>query len=54
MKIGDLDALIRAVCPHIDGCNSDGVIWFQPQATAAEIAAAQAVMATNLPNLVTS
>ena len=50
MKLADLHALIAAVCP-IEGVDSTGRIVFLPSATPAEQAAAQAVMAANLPNL---
>ena len=43
MKLYELDTLIRAVSP-IDGINSNGVIWFKPEATDEQRAAAQALM----------
>lgn len=49
MRIEDIDQLIQAVCP-IDGCNSNGEIWFKPEATAQQKAAARAIMAANLGN----
>lgn len=51
MLIEQLDAMIRAVCP-IDGVNSKGVIFFKPEATDEQKAAAQEVMAQHLPDLV--
>lgn len=51
MKIAELDTMIKAVCP-IDGINSAGVIWFKPEATPEQRAAAQALMDTNLSKLV--
>ena len=50
MKIRELDALIKVVCP-IDGVNSDGVIWFKPEATAEQRAAAQQIISENLASL---
>ena len=50
MKLYELHELINAVAP-IDGCNSDGVIWFKPEATEEQRAAAQAIMDAELPNL---
>ena len=50
MNLPDLDTLIRTVAP-IDGINSDGAIWFKPEATDEQKAAAQAIMDANLPNL---
>lgn len=38
------DAAIRAVCP-IDGCCTDGTIWFSASATPAQIAAAKTAAA---------
>lgn len=52
MKLHELDELIKAVCP-ISGINSDGVIWFLPEATPAQKAAAQALMDEHLPQLET-
>lgn len=46
MKLYELNDLIAAVCP-IEGINSDGIIWFKPQATEIQIAAAQALMDAN-------
>lgn len=48
MKLNELDALIKAVCP-IDGIDSSGVITFAASATAPQIAAAQAVFDANWP-----
>lgn len=50
MRIDEIDVAIKAVCP-IDGCNSNGTIFFQEAATAQERAAAQAIMDANLPTL---
>ena len=50
MKIYELDEAIRAICP-IDGINSDGVIWFKPEATKDEKAQAEKIMVENLPTL---
>lgn len=47
MKLYELDQLIAAVCP-IDGINSDGVIWFKPEATDNQKLQAQALMDTHL------
>ncbi len=47
MKLYELSALIAAAAP-IDGCNSDGVIWFKPEATEQEKQAAQLIIAANL------
>lgn len=52
MRLFELDELIKAVCP-ISGINSDGVIWFLPEATPAQKAAAQALMDEHLPQLET-
>lgn len=50
MTIEELDALVKAVCP-IHGLNSNGVIWFKPEATTDQRLAAQAVVATHLSEL---
>ncbi len=50
MTIDALDQLIKTVCP-IDGINSNGVLWFKPDATDEQKAAAQALMDANLPSL---
>lgn len=42
MKLYQLDELIKTVCP-IDGINSNGVIWFKPEATDEQKVAAQAI-----------
>ena len=42
MNVQALHDAIAAVCP-IDGVSGDGTIWFQPSATDAQKAAAQAV-----------
>lgn len=47
MKLFELNGMISAVAP-IDGINSDGVIWFKPEATDDQKAAAQAVMDAHL------
>jgi hypothetical protein len=47
MKIHELNDMIQEVCP-IDGINSDGVIWFKPEATDEQKVAAQALMDENL------
>ena len=52
MKLYELNGLIEAVCP-INGINSDGVIWFLPEATLEQKAAAQALMDEHLPQLET-
>lgn len=51
MLIEELDAMVRAVCP-IDGINSKGVIWFKPEATPEQRAAAQALISEHLAKLV--
>ncbi len=48
MKLHELDALIRVVCP-IDGLDSIGNIRFSSTATAPQIAAGQAVFDANWP-----
>lgn len=48
MKLHELDALIKAVCP-IDGLDSAGRIMFADAATAPQRAAAQAVFDTHWP-----
>lgn len=45
----ELDATIRAVCPQIDGVSVDGTIFFQPSASPAGRAAAQAAMQNFVP-----
>lgn len=50
MKLFELDQAINAVCP-IDGISSSGEIWFKPEATNEQKAAAQAIMDAELPNL---
>lgn len=47
MKLYELDQLIQAVCP-IDGINSDGVIWFKPEATDEQKVQAQQIMDAHL------
>lgn len=51
MKLAELDALIRAVCP-IDGIASDGRIDFKQEATDEQKAEAQALMAAHLAEIV--
>ncbi|MFZ4124583.1 MAG: hypothetical protein ACOYJ2_00735 [Rickettsiales bacterium] len=53
MKLYELDELIRAVCP-IDGLNSEGVIWFRPEATQEQKDAAEALIAEHLAALETT
>lgn len=43
MTLAQLNDQIAAVCP-IDGINSDGVIWFKPEATDDQRKSAQALM----------
>lgn len=50
MKLYDLYELIAAVCP-IDGINSDGAIFYRPEATDPQRLAAQVAMDANLPRL---
>lgn len=50
MKLYELSNLIAAVCP-IDGINSDGMIWFKPEATKDQKMQAQALMDEHLPSL---
>lgn len=50
MKLWELDEAIKAVCP-IDGVSSEGAIWFKPEATEEQKAAAQAIMAERLPEV---
>ena len=52
MRLFELDELIKAVCP-ISGINSNGVIWFLPEATPAQKAAAQALMDEHLASVET-
>lgn len=47
MRIDELNTLITAVCPIIS-VNSDGVIVFDPAATAAQKTAAEGVVTANL------
>ena len=51
MKLYELDDLIKAVAP-IDGINSSGAIWYKPEATAEQRAAAQALMDAHLAEVV--
>ena len=50
MKLHEIHAEIAALAP-IDGINSGGVIWFKPEATTEQRAAAQARMDELLPSL---
>ena len=50
MKLHELDELIKAVCP-IDGINTKGAIWFLPEATPEQRAAAQALMDEHLGSI---
>jgi uncharacterized pyridoxal phosphate-containing UPF0001 family protein len=50
MNLGQLDQLIKAVAP-IDGINTNGVIWFKPEATDEQKAAAQALMDEHLASI---
>ena len=50
MKIMELDELVKTVCP-IHGLSSDGTIWFKPEATPAQKAAAQALMDEHLASV---
>lgn len=50
MKLWQLDELIKTVCP-IEGINSDGDVWFAPDATDAEKQAAYSLMQQHLPRL---
>lgn len=50
MKLWELDEMIRALCP-IDGIDSDGVISFRADATDAQRADAEALMAVHLADL---
>lgn len=52
MKLHELDILIKAVAP-IYGINSWGAIWFLPEATPAQKAAAQALMDEHLASVET-
>ena len=50
MRIDQLNDAIAAVCP-IEGMNSNGDIWFRPEATDEQRESAQALMSENLPSL---
>jgi hypothetical protein len=50
MKLYELDQLIKAVCP-IEGVNTEGVIWFLPEATLEQRAAAQELMDEHLGSI---
>lgn len=52
MTLAQLDVLIRAVCPNIDGIDSNGVIHYTQAATAKQKVDAQAVMDANFAKLV--
>lgn len=45
MNLAEIDRRIKAVAP-IDGVNSDGVIWFKPEATEAQRQAALAIISS--------
>ena len=51
MTLTDLTLQISAICP-ITGCNSDGVIFYTPEATPQQRADANAMMAQLLPSLI--
>ncbi|MFN7401066.1 MAG: hypothetical protein ACK5R4_01870 [Alphaproteobacteria bacterium] len=53
MKLFELDELIRAVCP-IEGINSNGIIWYAPEASPEQKADAQALVQEHLAQLETS
>jgi hypothetical protein len=50
MTIGQLDALIKAICP-IHGINSDGVIWFKEASTEAQREEAVIILNLNIDKL---
>jgi hypothetical protein len=50
MKIYELSQLIEQEAP-IYGINSDGAIWFKPEATEEEKNAARTTMASNIGSL---
>jgi hypothetical protein len=50
MKLHELDQLIRSICP-ISGINTEGAIWFLPEATPEQRAAAQALMDEHLGSI---
>lgn len=50
MKIGELDEMIKVVCP-IDGIDSNGIIWFKEEATEGQRIAAQEIMSEQIENL---
>jgi hypothetical protein len=51
MKIYELDALIKAVAP-IEGCSSNGAIWFKAEATPTQRTNAQAIMDSHISEIV--
>lgn len=51
MKLNELNDIIALVCP-IYGINTDGVIWFKPEATEAQKAEAKAIMDQHKANIV--
>ena len=53
MKLQELDALIRVICP-IEGINSNGIIWYAPEASPEQKAAAQVLLQEHLAQLETS
>ena len=50
MQLHELNDMIAAICP-IEGINSNGVIWFLPEATEEQRVMAQTIMDDNLNNL---
>ena len=50
MKLHEIHAEVAALAPII-GVNSNGVIWFKPEATAEQRTAAEAKLAELLPLL---
>lgn len=50
MKLHEIDEAIKTVCP-IEGVNSQGVIWYAPEATPEQREAAEALMAQMLSQL---
>ena len=52
MKLHELDQLIKAAAP-IEGINTEGVIWFLPEATPDQRAVAQELMDEHLGSIET-
>jgi hypothetical protein len=50
MRLDELHDLIACLAP-IEGINSDGAIWFTPEATEQQKAAAQEAMVAHLSDL---